>query len=120
LVINVGHAPGDRRLIDGLATTLRTIYSSIFVMDVPDTFNSLIYATLQETSVSNLEENLARLAGYQVANGLLVDSMVKTLNNLQPSPRETIVFTDDRSPVEWITNTMILNFLLQGEMENLQ
>ncbi len=50
LVINVGRAPGDRRLIDGLATTLGTIFSSIYVMDIPNTFNSMIYATLQPTA----------------------------------------------------------------------
>jgi len=27
------------------------------------------------------------------------------------------VFTDDHAPVEWITNDMVLRFLLFGEME---
>jgi hypothetical protein len=42
------------------------------------------------------------------------------LDNIQPAPQYTVVFTDDRSPIEWITNTMILNFILQGEMETMQ
>ncbi len=120
LVINVGRAPGDRRLIDGLATTLGTIFSSIYVMDIPNTFNSMIYATLQSTEMVNLEQNLATLTMRQGANGLLIDSMTLTLTNLQPAPQTTVVFTDDRSPIEWITNTMILNFILQGEMETVQ
>lgn len=120
LVINVGRAPGDRRLIDGLATTLGTIFSSIYVMDIPNTFNSMIYATLQPTAVANLEQNLTALAERQDANALLIASMTLTLDNLQPTPQYTVVFTDDRSPIEWITNTMILNFILQGEMENMQ
>jgi spermidine synthase len=120
LVINVGRAPGDRRLIDGLATTLGTIFSSIYVMDIPNTFNSMIYATLQPTATVNLEKNLASLAGRQDVNVLLNDSITLTLDNLQPAPQYTVVFTDDRSPIEWITNTMILNFILQGEMETIQ
>jgi spermidine synthase len=120
LVINVGRAPGDRRLIDGLATTLGTIFSSIYVMDIPNTFNSMIYATLQPTATVNLEKNLASLAGRQDVNVLLNDSITLTLDNLQPAPQDTVVFTDDRSPIEWITNTMILNFILQGEMETIQ
>ena len=58
LAINVGRAPGDRRLIDGLATTIRTIFSSVYVMDIPGTFNSILYATLQPTSVADLQGNL--------------------------------------------------------------
>jgi hypothetical protein len=46
--------------------------------------------------------------------------MAMTLANLQPAPQNTVVFTDDLSPVEWITNTMILNFFLQGEMETMK
>jgi hypothetical protein len=120
LAINVGRAPGDRRLIDGLATTLGTIFSSIFVMDIPNTYNSMIYATLQPTATVNLELNLAVLVRRQDMNVLLINSITLTQANLQPAPHNTIVFTDDRSPIEWITNTMILNFILQGEMETMQ
>jgi spermidine synthase len=120
LAINVGRAPGDRRLIDGLSTTLATIFPSIYVMDIPNTFNSMIYATLQPTRLVNLEQNLAALAGRQDVGQLLTDSMSLMLANRQPAPLTTVVFTDDRSPIEWITNTMILNFILQGEMETMQ
>ena len=120
LAINVGRAPGDRRLIDGLATTLGTIFSNIYVMDIPNTFNSLVYATLQPTEVVNLEQNLSSLTDRQYPNVLLIDSMTLTLNNLQPAPQHTVVFTDDKSPIEWITNTMILKFILQGEMGKMQ
>jgi spermidine synthase len=119
LTINVGRSPGDRRLIDGLGTTLGTIFSSIYVMDIPNTFNSMIYATLRPTAEINLEQNLAALKSQNV-NILLIDSITLALANLQPGPKESVVFTDDRSPIEWITNTMILNFFLQGEMENIQ
>jgi spermidine synthase len=120
LVINVGRAPGDRRLLDGLATTLTTIFSSIYVMDIPNTFNSMIYATYQSTDQINLKQNLANLVAKQDWQPLLIDSIRLTLNNLQPAPQTTVVFTDDASPIEWITNTMILNFILQGEMETMQ
>ncbi len=120
VVINVGRSPGDRRLIDGLGTTLETIFPSIYVMDIPNTFNSMIYATLQPTEAVNLEQNLSALSLGKNINELLVNSMTSTLNNLQPAPKSTVVFTDDRSPIEWITNTMILNFLLEGEMGTMQ
>lgn len=80
----------------------------------------MIYATLQPTATVNLEKNFASLAVQQDANALLIDSITLTLDNLQPAPQYSVVFTDDRSPIEWITNTMILNFILQGEMETIQ
>jgi len=120
VVINVGRSPGDRRLIDGLATTLGTIFPSIYVMDIPNSFNSMIYATLQPTTAEDLSQNLSALAVLPDTNTLLTESLALTVANLQPAPQHTVVFTDDRSPVEWITNTMILNFILQGETETMQ
>ena len=38
----------------------------------------------------------------------------------QPAPAPGMVFTDDLAPVEQITNSMVLNFLLTGKVENLQ
>jgi hypothetical protein len=31
-----------------------------------------------------------------------------------------MVFTDDRAPIEWLTNSLILNFLLDSGTETLQ
>ena len=86
LAINVGRAPGDRRLIDGLATTIGTMFSSIYVMDIPDTFNSILYATLRPTSSQDLLANLAAFTAHPGADPLLTDSMALTLETLQPAP----------------------------------
>ncbi len=120
LAINIGRAPGDRRLIDGLATTIGTIFSSIYVMDIPDTFNSILYATLQPTSVQGLQANLVAFMEHPGVDPLLTDSMALTLGTLQPAPQHTLVFTDDLSPIEWMTNNLILNFLLHGDVNTLK
>jgi hypothetical protein len=46
--------------------------------------------------------------------------MMLTLANLQPAPQQTTVFTDDLNPIEWLTNNLILNFLLEGGAEAMQ
>jgi spermidine synthase len=120
VAINVGRAPGDRRLINGLATTLGSIFPSIYVMDIPNTFNSIIYATLQPTDPANLDRNLAMLLDSGTGNPLLIDSIFLAKTNLQPAPEHTIVFTDDLAPIEWMTNNLILNFVLHGEMDTLR
>jgi spermidine synthase len=120
LAINVGRAPGDRRLIDGLATTIGTLFSSIYVMDIPGTFNSILYATLRPTSAADLQANLAGFMAQPGADPLLIDSITLAWANFQPAPRHTIVFTDDLSPIEWMTNNLILNFVLHGDMNTLK
>ena len=120
VVINTGRSPGDRRLIDGLATTIGTIFPSIYVMDIPNSFNSMIYATLQPTTVDALYQNIERLGALTTTNTLLSESLVLAATNLQAAALHTTVFTDDRSPIEWITNTMILKFILQGETGSMQ
>ncbi|MCJ7585323.1 MAG: fused MFS/spermidine synthase [Anaerolineales bacterium] len=120
LVINVGRTPGDRRLIDGLATTIATIFPSIYVMDIPGTFNSMLYATLQPTDAANLDHNLLALSMRADVPPLLLESISLAWENLQPAPQHTTVFTDDLAPIEWITNNMILDFVLHGEIKTLQ
>jgi predicted membrane-bound spermidine synthase len=120
LVINVGRAPNDRRLIDGLATTISSVFPSVFVMDIPGTFNSMIYATREISYKENLNANMIRLSIDKNVNPLLTITLYKTWLNLQPLPNKTIVFTDDLAPIEWITNNMVLNYVLFGDVENIQ
>jgi predicted membrane-bound spermidine synthase len=119
LAINVGRAPNDRRLIDALAATLGQVFPSVHVMDVPDTFNSLVYATVQPTSFANLEANYAALQAAG-AEPLLLTAIERTLANRQPAPEGGEVLTDERAPIEWIINSMVLRFVLSGEVEQLQ
>jgi spermidine synthase len=122
MVINVGRAPDDRRLIDALYSTIGQVFPSLYVVDLPLSYNSLIYATKAPTSVSNLAANLDFLKQRGNPPLLLMQSLYVAFNNLQPSPAidNNLVFTDDRSPVEWITNNMVLKFMFSGQMEQLQ
>lgn len=120
MAINVGRAPDDRRLIDGLLGTIRTVFSSVYVMDVPDTFNSIIYATVQPTEINNLYRNLLNLYTLEGVHPLLIEAVEHAVAFQQPVPDSSVVYTDDLAPVEWITNSMVLNFVLFGDMEELQ
>lgn len=114
LVINVGRAPGDRRLIDGLAGTIRTIFPSIYVMDIPNTFNSILYATVQPTTLDDVYANYAALLERGDAHPLLLDALQRAIAYMQPAPQSEMVFTDDLAPIEWITNDMILSYMVGG------
>jgi spermidine synthase len=120
LAMNVGRAPNDRSLIDALVTTLMTVYPSVHVMDIPNTFNSMVYATVQPTTFENLATNLDNLVARGDVHPLLLDSVYRVLLNQQPSPTPTTVFTDDRAPVEFIINKMVLTYIFTGDLEELQ
>lgn len=120
LTLNVGSVPGDRRLVDGLATTMAAIFPSVHIVDIPGTLNTMIFATRQPTTPANFAANMARLAQDASLNPLLVTTMASAFANIQPGYETTTVFTDDLAPIEWIVNDMVVSFVLQGGLEFLQ
>jgi spermidine synthase len=120
LVINVGRAPADRSLINGLATTLATVFPSIHIVDIPGTLNSMVYATMQPTTPEDFSANLSRLSADPTTHPLLAQTLYSAYTNLQPGYQTTMVFTDDRAPIEWLTNNLVINFILYGDVESLQ
>jgi len=120
LTLNVGSVPGDRRLIDGLSTTMAQIFPSIHIMDIPGTLNSMIFATMQPTRAEDFSANMIRLAQDPNLNPLLVTTMSSTFANMKPGYETTTVFTDDLAPIEWIVNDMVVSFVLKGGLDFLQ
>jgi spermidine synthase len=119
MAINVGRGPTDRRLINALSSTILSVFPSIYVVDIPNTFNSMIFATNQPTERQNLFENFVYLQDEEGVASLLKESIAVAVENLMPVEPSDQVFTDDVAPVEWITNSMVLDFLLSDNMEAL-
>ncbi len=119
LTLNVGSVPGDRRLINGLATTMATIFPSIHIMDIPGTLNTMIFATKQPTQAVDFAANLSMMSQQQGIPPLLSTSMQTTFANMKPGYQTSEVFTDDRAPIEWIVNDMVVRFALSGDLQNL-
>ena len=120
VVINVGRAPNDRQLINALSSTLLTVFPSIHIVDIPNAFNTIIYATVQPTQDSNLVKNYDFLVANGNVHPLLLESMQLAIANLQPPPKPGIIFSDNLAPIEWITNNMVLKFLLSDNPETIQ
>jgi predicted membrane-bound spermidine synthase len=120
LTINVGSVPGDRRLIDGLATTIATVFPSVHIMDIPGTLNTMIFATKQTTAPADFAANLLLFSRRPEIPPLLLSTMQLTFANLKPGYEKTQVFTDDRAPIEWIVNDMVVRFALGGQLQGLQ
>ncbi len=120
LTINSASVPGDRRLINGLATTMATIFPSIYTVDIPGSLNTMIFATKQKTIPENFAMNLLALSNDPTVNPLLITTMQVTFANLKTGFEPTTVFTDDHAPIEWIVNDMVIRFILEGGTEYLE
>ncbi|MFZ2096140.1 MAG: fused MFS/spermidine synthase [Anaerolineales bacterium] len=119
LVVNVGRSPTDRTLVDQIASTIETLFPSVFVVDVPGSFNSMIYATRLPTQFANLQANLDLLKTQPGISDLLLDSIQVAIDNVQSTPPVSVVYTDDWSPIEWVTNNMVLNYVLFGDLQQI-
>ena len=120
MTINVGRSPNDRSLINALSSTILTSFPNIYIIDIPNSFNSIIFATARPTRVDDLLKNYYYLKDNPGTPSLLLDTMAVTLSNLKPTPPRGEIFTDDRAPIEWITNNMVLSYLFSNEMETSQ
>lgn len=118
MVINIGRSPLDRTLVNDLGTTIGQVFPTLFVMDVPDSFNTILFATKRPGSWENFSLNYAALVESS-AHSLLLEAMAMTITYQQPPPKRTQVYTDDRAPIEWLTNKIVLDFVLSGETEAL-
>ena len=106
MAINVGRAPGDRRLIDGLSAPSARVFPSVYVMDIPNTFNSIIYATNQPTQISDLYQNYLDLQTRDDVNPLLMPLWSAQSLTSKPRPRMAgylpmIMPPSNGSPITW-------------------
>lgn len=110
VVLNTAHTTHDFRLVQAFVNTLKQVFPSVYIFNVPGTFNTEVMATMQPTSIDTFRSNLAQLSPNttigQVASEVL--PVVK-----EAHANGGIVFTDDRAPIEQITDQLLLNYIQQ-------
>ena len=116
LVANIGSpaaADGKRdyRLVEALASTMRSVFPSVQIIDVNGTFNTVVVATRQPTDLADFQENVARLQ-----NPLLrqVGQTAAQTGNIRPWNEIRTVFTDDWAPVERVIDQVIIDYVVGG------
>jgi len=106
IALNVGRTRTDYQMVDAIAQTAASIFPSVYIVDVPGTFNSIVYATNQPTSFDNLRANLDAMP-----HPILRNTAEQALTKQRPLNADALTFTDDRAPVERLTNEIMLSFL---------
>ncbi|TMD68116.1 MAG: spermine synthase [Chloroflexi bacterium] len=110
VALNTAHTTHDYRLVQAFVNTMSKVFPSVYVFDVPGTFNTEIMATVQPTSITTFRQNLAQFTPSSIMGQVASEvSPVVT----QGRSDGGIVFTDDRAPIEQITDQLLLNYIQQ-------
>jgi spermidine synthase len=103
VVINVGHLPQSGSLEQVVSATLRSVFP--FVMrDRFSASNSLVIASEEPISGAKMTAGQARAPAD--LRGLLGS----VAGQMTPALRGGSVYTDDRAPVEWLTDLSIIQY----------
>ena len=108
VAINTGHTTHDFRLVQAFVNTLSKVFPSVYVFNVPGTFNTEVMATMHKTSIDTFRSNLTSIPPSTVM-GQVANEVVPVV--AQGHPDGGLVFTDDRAPVEQITDQLLLNYV---------
>ncbi|HRF97017.1 MAG TPA: hypothetical protein PLZ51_17535, partial [Aggregatilineales bacterium] len=85
---------------------------------VPRSFNTILVATQTVTTSDNLTQNLRELSANTPE--LLLRVMQSSLENLVLIQPSGIIFTDDRAPIENLVDSLVINFLLYGDIDSIR
>jgi spermidine synthase len=107
VALNVSTVPGDTRLADGIAGTLATEFPQVLAWPAMR-FNQLVIGLATAAPLQELRRRLA-------AAPPLVQPLTRLLAiQMQPRRPSTDPWTDDRAPVEWITDAMLVDYAAHG------
>ncbi|HZC08073.1 MAG TPA: fused MFS/spermidine synthase [Ktedonobacterales bacterium] len=113
IVLNTSHVGADYRLVHAFVNTLRQVFPSVYTVDVPDSLNTEIFATVQPTTLGAIQAHLAAAAQSTTTSPALatVASETEPLAQVAHAQPGGIVFTDDQAPVEQISDQLIIDYI---------
>jgi spermidine synthase len=111
VVANVGRTATDYRLVDAIASTMAAVYPSVFLIDVPQFTNTMVYGSTQPTTLADVEHNLG-LTSEPLAKDVAASAIAQ--GNLRVSQYHSQVFTDDLAPVERLIDEIIFSYATGG------
>ncbi|HEX8996903.1 MAG TPA: fused MFS/spermidine synthase [Ktedonobacterales bacterium] len=112
IVLNTSHVGSDYRLVHAFVNTLSQVFPSVYTVDVPDSLNTEIYATVKPTTLAAVQAHLnsATLTANATPLGT-VASEAAPLVQVAQAQRGGIVFSDDQAPVEQISDQLIIDYI---------
>lgn len=110
VALNTAHTTRDYRLVQAFVNTMSQVFPNVYVFNVPGTFNTEVMATMQPTSIETFRSSLAS-ADPTTVIGQVANEVIPVVS--QGRADGGLVFTDDRAPIEEITDQLLLNYVQQ-------
>jgi spermidine synthase len=107
VALNVAATPGDRKLSDAVGTTLLTAFPQAWRWRALR-YNDVLFALREPVTRAELEQRAGR------ARGKLRLLLPLFRSRLAPVRPHGSPLTDDRTPVEWLTDRMIVHEVERG------
>ena len=107
LALNVAAVPGDERLSDAIGSTVLAAFPQAWRWK-PLRFNELMLAPDRPLSRADLSARVERVPSAVVSLVPLFQRGVEPVTSVEEP------LTDDRAPVEWLTDRMIISFIAEG------
>ena len=111
LALNVATVPGDHRLARAVAGTLRSVFPQVLTWQALE-LNQLVLGLDRPLAPAALRAAVPRTPARIRALARLLAAQAR------PAAASARPWTDDRAPVEWVTDRMILDFELRGDSRN--
>ncbi|MBV8220610.1 MAG: fused MFS/spermidine synthase, partial [Solirubrobacterales bacterium] len=103
VIVNVGHVPGSDALEKVVSATLGAVFPAV-ARDVVSDGNSLVVASMRPLSFAKL-----------AVPGPLRTLAQRVADQVGPALRGGAVYTDDKAPVEWLTDLSILRYAIGNQ-----
>jgi spermidine synthase len=110
-VVNAGRTAKDYRLVDAIASTMAAVYPNVFLVDVPEFTNTLVYGSTEPTTLADVKHNLSLISEPLAQT---VASSAVGEGKLRVSDYHSQVFTDDLAPVERLIDQIIFSYVTGG------
>lgn len=109
VAINVGTPPGETKLVTTIAQTMRAVFPVVQERRF-DEFNSIVIGYRSATTATTSRARLAAATG--IVSGP-ARALARSLADVAPGASRNVL-TDDRAPIEWVTDRSLLAYLRAG------
>jgi len=107
VALNVAAVPDDKRLVDAVGSTLAAEFPEVLAWPALR-FNTIVLGLTEPLAAAGIERRLRR-GSADLAS--LRELLARDARLLETSSRP---WTDDRAPVEWLTDRMIVSYAAEG------
>lgn len=113
-VMNVGRTSTDYRLVDAMASTMKSVFDFVYVIDTDRYANSMVIGTNAPSSIEIFTSNV-----QNQPDGLIrtVGEVAIRTGDIREVTEVDVVFTDDHAPIQRVVDMMIIDEALPGSRE---